>query len=166
MKDKIFSYKFKCVKCGICCTQIPEDVPIFYKDAERIAFHLNLDIKRFLKEYCKLKLHEIISDKNKTIVPLLYIKIINGSCVFYKNGCSIHSVKPYFCKTAPNISLLFQDDNAIKFFKKRCEGFGEGEFYSKKKIKSILAQEIKLETEEFILFNAGLYNDLLILFKD
>lgn len=166
IENKIFSFNFQCVRCGNCCTRLEKGVPLFYKDAKKIALFKNLHLNDFLLQYCELNLHETIVNGHDLRIAGLYLKTSDHTCIFYKNnGCSIHKAKPYYCKSSPFISLLFQDNKTIEAFKKYCKGFGHGNYYNKKKIKSILKREIELEEKEWQLYHSGLYNSLVKLFK-
>ncbi|MFH1288841.1 MAG: YkgJ family cysteine cluster protein [bacterium] len=168
IKDNIFSFKFQCVRCGNCCTMLPEGIPLFYKDAKRIALFLSLSIDAFLLQYCGLVLNQVVIKGQEVKIPVLYLKTFDRICIFYKkcdNECLIQKAKPYVCKAAPLISLPFQNKESAEFLKKHCKGFGNGTYYSKKKVKSIFEQEAKLEEKEWQLFNDGLYDYLINLFS-
>ena len=161
IENRIFPFRFKCVRCGNCCIHLPQGVPLFYEDAYKIALNFNMKLREFITKYCELEVHEIASNGKNLHIPGLYLKTIGLTCIFYKGDrCSINSVKPYYCRSAPFISLLFQSDNAIKFLKNNCKGFGRGPYYSKKKIKALLEREIGLEIKDWELYKKGLFNAL------
>lgn len=162
--SNIFPFKFRCVRCGNCCSHLPKGVPLFYSDCERISKHFAMNLYEFIAKHCELTLHDIMAEDHKINIPSLYLKTFDKRCIFYENGCLIHEVKPYCCKSAPFISLLFHDDNTIEFYKKHCRGFNKGIYYSKEKIKNILKHEIELEEVEWKTFNDGFYETLLKLF--
>lgn len=163
IENRIFPFRFQCVRCGNCCTNLPRGVPLFYMDAYKIALLFNLKVREFIAKYCEFELHEIVSNGNILHIPGLYLKNIGNACIFYRgNGCSINSVKPYNCLSAPFISLLFQSDSAIKYLKSNCKGYGSGSYYSKKRIKMLLEKEARLEIKDFKLFKKGLINRLAI----
>lgn len=162
IENNIFPFRFRCVKCGICCENLSIGVPLFYKDIERIASYENLNLNDFLIQYCKLVIHNVNIKKRKIEIPVLYLKTSKRRCVFYEDkNCLVHKVKPYLCSSSPFVSLLFQDDNFLEFFKNNCKGFGRGAYHSKERIKQILKQEVKLEGKEWKLFKNGLYNNIL-----
>lgn len=164
LENKIFPFKFRCVRCGKCCTQMLTGVPLYYTDIKNISCSIGLKMNAFVKQYCELTLHQIRTGKKILNIPILYLKTTKGKCIFYKsNGCTVHNVKPYCCSAAPFISLLFQDYDMIDFFKKQCNGFGHGTYYNKRKIKQILKKEVELEETEWQLFNNGLYSNLVML---
>lgn len=120
-----------------------------------------MNVYEFIVKHCELTLHEIITTDNQINIPSLYLKTVDKRCIYYENGCLIHEVKPYYCKSAPFISLLFQDENTIEFYKKHCRGFNKGRYYSKLKIKKILMHEVELEEVEWKAFNEGVYETIL-----
>lgn len=161
IESKIFPFRFQCIRCGNCCTHLPQGVPLFYKDAYEIGLNFNMSLRDFVAKYCELETHEITNNGERLHIPGLYLKKIGQTCIFYKdNACSINSVKPYNCQHAPFISLLFQSDTAIKFLKDNCKGFGQGTYYSKNKIKVILDREVGLEINDMELYERGLFNSL------
>ncbi|MGD0819954.1 MAG: YkgJ family cysteine cluster protein [Desulfomonilia bacterium] len=161
IKDKLFPFKFCCVRCGRCCTQMPRGVPLYYSDVENIAHMKGCAPKDFIKCFCELKLHKIINDGETMDIPVLYLKVSKKRCIFYEeNSCMIHKVKPYICEAAPFVSLLFQDDNTVDFFKQKCKGFGHGTYYSRRRIRDIIKQEVKLEEAEWKLFSTGFYDNI------
>jgi Fe-S-cluster containining protein len=134
-------------------------VPLYYSDVERIAFSRDLATDEFMRRYCELTVHRLVTEKADLAIPGLYLQTSEGRCIFYKgDGCGIHDVKPYCCRSSPCISLLFQDDSFIEYFKKECKGFGRGPYYSKRKVKQMLEQEAGLEEAEWRLFNEGLFD--------
>jgi Fe-S-cluster containining protein len=137
-------------------------VPIYHQDAMQIARNLQHNLKEFLSEYCEAVVHNIYDDGKWVTIPVIYLKTIRGACVFLHDGtCSIHLVKPYLCRSAPRISLLFHDQETVEYFRKHCRGFGKGPYYSKDKIRRTLKEEIQLEKRERELFAKGVYAALL-----
>jgi len=137
-------------------------VPLFHTDIQDISGILKTNKGDFINRYCDLIVHKIPNNQNTLRVHAFYLKLFDSRCIFYENnGCAVNDVKPYLCKTAPFISLLFQDSTVIDNFKKRCKGFGHGPYYNKKTIKFMLKQEAKLEKAEWELFNNGFYDNLM-----
>jgi len=133
-------------------------VPIYHQDAIRISRNIQHDLQEFLSMYCEVIVHNIYDGGERVTIPIIYLKTIRGRCVFLNDAtCSIHPVKPYLCRSAPCISLLFHDQKTVESFMKHCRGFGKGPYYSKNKIRRMLKEEIQLEKRERELFAKGVY---------
>lgn len=159
IKKNLFSFNFRCVRCGNCCTHLTKGVPLFYSDVKRIADYKKLNLKDFLLRNCDLNLHEIIIKGQSLTIPGLYLKTFEHTCVFYKDyECLIQKVKPYLCEHSPFISLLFQDSKNIQSFKEYCKGFGQGIYYNKETIRELLEKEIEIEKKELQIYNAWFYD--------
>ena len=105
--------KFKCTKCGKCCTGAPGFVWLSTNDVEKIASFLKISIPAFKKNYTR-------QVKNKTS---LIEDSITFDCIFLKNKkCTIYEARPLQCKAFP-----FWKDNLLSEEKwnsisKICEG--------------------------------------------
>ncbi len=137
-------------------------VPIYHQDAMHIARNLQHNLKGFLSKYCEAIVHNIYDEGKWVTIPVIYLKTIRGCCVFLHDAtCSIHPVKPYLCRSAPCISLVFDDRETVEYFRRHCRGFGKGPYYSKDKIRRMLNEEMKLEKRERKLFTKGVYDGLI-----
>ncbi|MHA1294620.1 MAG: YkgJ family cysteine cluster protein [Promethearchaeota archaeon] len=100
------SLKYKCMKCGICCHEVPGDyvkrIPLYPDEVDKL---IEVAKKRGV-------LFRVIEDlvfpdiKNKKILVVTYrIRLDNetSGCPFYnKNkGCTVHEIKPYACQAYP-----------------------------------------------------------------
>jgi Fe-S-cluster containining protein len=162
IEQNIFAFRHRCLQCGSCCTHMTWGVPIYHQDAMRIARNIRHDLQEFLSKYCKAIVHNIYAEGKRVKIPIIYLKTIRGGCVFLHDAtCSIHSVKPYLCRSAPCTSLWFHDRKTVESFRKHCPGFGKGAYYSKDEIRRALKEEMKLENKERELFAKGVYAALL-----
>jgi Fe-S-cluster containining protein len=137
-------------------------VPIYHQDAIRIARNIRHDLQEFLSKYCKVIVHNIHDEGERVTIPVIYLKTTKGTCVFLHDAkCSIHAVKPYLCRSAPCISLMFHYRETVESYMKHCRGFGIGPYHSKDKIRRMLKKEIALEKRERELFEKGVYAALI-----
>jgi Fe-S-cluster containining protein len=88
---------FSCSMCGDCCrgyggTYVTEE------EAASIARYIGTNMDRFLETYCRW------SGKR----PLLAQKE-DGYCIFWKEKCTIHPVKPSMCRSWPFIRAVLID---------------------------------------------------------
>ncbi|MFX1374372.1 MAG: YkgJ family cysteine cluster protein [Promethearchaeota archaeon] len=139
--------RFKCTRCGNCCTDKSTLVNLTYLDILRIQKGLNLDVNEILEivgfyifekklskdDEKKLVISPIETEKGLAFTALL--KNSEGICYFYnpdKNRCSIYELRPQFCKTFPfSFELLkekkVENDMELKIIytekgKKYCPG--------------------------------------------
>jgi len=100
-------------------------------------------------------------DNESLTVPVVCLQPFEEVCPFLVgNNCTIHLFKPYVCRAAPFISLLFQDKVWISFFKQRCKGFGKGKMHSLDEIRQQLKEEVILEREDLIEYQSGFYKKI------
>ncbi len=96
---------FKCLMCGRCCS-LSDPIAITFRDAERIARHLDITVERFMAKFAK-----------KTESSDSGLSLLSQPCVFYKEGtgCTVHSARPIICRMYPSIAFFFhgklQDNN-------------------------------------------------------
>ncbi len=101
---------FECRQCGDCCrgyggTYVTED------DINRIAAHIGEDPDCFKRRYCQMSAGR----------PVL-AQAENGYCVFHKELCRIHPVKPRMCRRWPFIDAVLEDIQNWKIMGASCPG--------------------------------------------
>ncbi len=98
--------KFKCVCCGICCSQ-----PVMLSEEERLSGLFEIELKTIKEaKYCVLK-----SD---------------GVCPHLENNkCFIHKKRPMMCRKFPLVHTDVNDLKKLGLFLKYsgCQGFNIGE---------------------------------------
>ena len=100
---------FDCQQCGYCC-QGETTVSLNKNDQERMIKHLGLKREEVVRKYWR--------QTGNTI----QMKIVDGHCIFYDNGCTIHEGKPWRCTQWPlHPSILDGQDN-FKIIKESCPG--------------------------------------------
>lgn len=111
--------KFECTGCGKCCTGSPGYVWLRDSEIEKIAEHLQISIKEFLRKYTRL-----VNGK----VSLLEDKK-SFDCVFLKDQkfCTIYNVRPKQCKTYPFWDEVFSSEDAWMEESTRCEGINKSD---------------------------------------
>ena len=116
--------KFTCKKCGACCV-MPEDTVVYASETEykKIARHLNMSFKQFLKKYTRADEGYIVLKPGR-----------HGSCIFYDKGCSIYRVRPIQCRTFPFWFVNLKSQRAWKMRAKTCPGMDNGRLWSVKEI--------------------------------
>lgn len=123
------SEAFDCTMCGVCCegyggTYVTED------DIKAIADFIGEDPEIFRKNYCSY------SDGK----PLLKSGE-DGRCVFFRDKCSIHPVKPRMCREWPFIPAVIKEPGNWELMSDACPGIKTG--IDREKLKSITENELK-----------------------
>lgn len=117
--------RFRCTRCGHCCTGEPGFV--WVNDAELTA------IARLRGE----TLEEVTTRHTRpTRYGLTLREKANGDCVFYDReaGCTIYSVRPRQCRTWPFWESNLETPEAWEETCRVCPGSGQGELISAEEI--------------------------------
>ncbi len=100
---------FACKRCGFCCHG-ETTVSLNREDQERMLAHLQLSHEQALQNYWRC------TD------GIVQMKTVAGACVFYKDGCTLHSARPWRCREWPlTKAILVTKDNLI-IIKDSCPG--------------------------------------------
>ncbi|BCS97123.1 hypothetical protein DSLASN_27550 [Desulfoluna limicola] len=105
---------FQCTQCGECCTgfggtyMTPEDV-------DRIADHIGVSRDEFIETYC-----QVVDG-----MPVIALGD-DGRCVFFRDNCSIHTVKPRMCCAWPFIDAVERVPSNWDLMADACEGIRTG----------------------------------------
>ncbi|MDD2756728.1 MAG: YkgJ family cysteine cluster protein [Methanothrix sp.] len=87
-----------CERCGRCCLE-EKGIAVSIDDCRRIARHLGLSLKRFMRDYTRP--HDLLGEQVGSARMLG--KKEGEPCPFFDNslpGCRIHPVKPQVCVAA------------------------------------------------------------------
>src|SRR5437763_1813995 len=110
--------RFRCTRCGHCCTGEPGFVWVNDEELRAIADFLGEEVEVVRKVHTKLASRGV-SLREKA----------NGDCVFYdrEQGCTVYPVRPRQCRTWP-----FWESNVAtpETWQQTCEvcpGSGQGE---------------------------------------
>ncbi len=117
--------RFRCTKCGNCCTGPPGFVWVNDEEIRAIAGHRGEDLEHVQGLYTRQ------AGRGRSLREKL-----DGECVFYDStaGCTIYPVRPRQCRTWP-----FWESNVIteEAWRQTCEicpGSGKGELISEEEI--------------------------------
>ena len=117
-------FRFKCLRCGTCCTDKNTLVNLTYSDILRIRDGLNLTLEEVIdilgfyvydkeltdEDRKRMVISPMITEKGLAFVGLRKDKM--GSCYFYDNNhkrCKIYDLRPNFCRTFPFEFRIFID---------------------------------------------------------
>ncbi len=110
--------RFRCTRCGKCCTGAPGFVWVDADEQATIADFLGEGRERFLQFYTR-RLARGQSLRERA----------NGDCVFYQRdkGCTIYPVRPRQCRTWPFWESNVRSPQAWQETCAICPGSGTGE---------------------------------------
>ncbi len=105
MKKEIF----KCKRCGHCCHG-ETTVSLDEHDIERMVNHLRLPLAQVTEKYLR------VTGK------VVQMKIVDGHCIFYSDGCRIHPGRPWRCRQWPLHPSILLDENNLSAIRDSCPG--------------------------------------------
>jgi Fe-S-cluster containining protein len=100
---------FVCQQCGYCC-QGETTVSLDNKDQERMVEHLGMEMEEVSQKYWR---------RNGNTIQM---KIIDGHCIFYDNGCTIHPGKPWRCTQWPLHPSILDSRENFEIIRESCPG--------------------------------------------
>jgi Fe-S-cluster containining protein len=117
--------RFRCTRCGHCCTGAPGYVWVTDEEIEAIAEHRQEPLAQTIGLYTRPFRHGR-SLKERA----------NGDCVFWdaKEGCTIYPVRPRQCRTWPFWESNLATPQAWEQTCQVCPGSGQGELISAEEI--------------------------------
>ncbi len=167
--------RFQCQRCGSCCHHkrpqefddliAMEQIRDFWeksnliylteKDVEAISKKTGkraADIVDTLYDYdgCYVKIKDMGS---KVILDLPVMKSKEDTtCIFYKEGCSIYSVRPIACQLFPfrvEEKTLSSGDVLLSInYNPTCPGIGKGKGVDKRKLEKLVVDQFLQRTED------------------
>jgi Fe-S-cluster containining protein len=151
------SFSFECQQCGTCCRGHANGIPLFITDIQRLSRHLGYSVEQFLVKFCSFRLLQ----NREGRLPMLFLRPQQDQCPFLRqNRCLVHSHKPYLCRKAPVVSVLFENANLMRTFKEKCPGFNQGKVISAEEIQGGLQQEWEMEIADKQAYQRGWYEKL------
>lgn len=115
LKDLHHTFKFKCAKCGLCCSDI--DIRLSPHDLLRLSHRLQMPVKEFSKKYT-----DYIIDKEDSFMICCILKT-RPDCVFWtQKGCSVYEDRPLACRIYPIATMYYYNKNAYYITPGKCQG--------------------------------------------
>ncbi|MFZ5765547.1 MAG: YkgJ family cysteine cluster protein [Thermodesulfobacteriota bacterium] len=105
MEENIFA----CKQCGYCC-QGETTVSLDKADLQRMT------------EYLGMPEHEVVEKFLCVTDGIVQMKIVDGHCIFFKNGCTIHPGKPWRCSQWPLHPSILADSANFLAISASCPG--------------------------------------------
>lgn len=101
---------FTCRKCGECCKGYGGTF-ITDRDVELISEYIGVTPADLVEKYCERSGGKPVLARGE-----------NGYCIFWKDVCTIHPVKPRMCAAWPFINALRADINNWRAMASSCPG--------------------------------------------
>jgi len=151
------SFSFECQRCGTCCRGHANGIPLFITDMQRLSRYLGYSVEQFLLKFCSFRLLQ----NREGRLPILLLRQQQDQCPFLRQSiCMVHRHKPYLCRNAPVVSVLFENAHLMRAFKEKCPGFNQGKVISAEEIQSRLQQEWEMEIADKQAYQRGWYTKL------
>ena len=121
---------FVCQQCGYCC-QGETTVSLDKNDQKLMIQHLGMKREEVALKYW-------LQNGNT-----IQMKTVEGHCIFYKEGCTIHAGKPWRCTQWPLHQSMLDDEENFKIIKESCPGINRELSYDdfRKKFSELLKLE-------------------------
>jgi Fe-S-cluster containining protein len=108
---------FSCKRCGFCCHG-ESTVSLDPDDQENMLEVLKISREVALEKYWKINGNEI------------QMNTIDGHCIFYDDGCSVHEGRPWRCRQWPLVPAILLDINNLETIGASCPGIEKTAPYS------------------------------------
>jgi uncharacterized protein len=117
--------RFRCTRCGNCCTGEPGFVWVNDEELTALAELLGEE-REEVEARCTRR-----TERGRTLREKA-----NGDCVFYDRarGCTVYPVRPRQCRTWPFWESTVETPADWEETRKRCPGAGQGELISAEEI--------------------------------
>ena len=125
---------FSCTQCGFCC-QGETTVSLDERDQQRMCSALGLNRKEVEPRYWRVTSGTV------------QMKTVDGHCIFYKEGCTVHSGRPWRCRQWPLHPSILNDESNFTTIADSCPGIKQEIGYAEfcRVLKKILASTDRLE---------------------
>jgi len=109
---------FSCTRCGFCCHG-ETTVSLDKEDQERMICSLGMSKDDVRKRFWRI---------SKSCVQM---KTVDGHCIFYEDGCTVHGGRPWRCAQWPLHPSILSDENNFKTISESCPGIKKEVGYKK-----------------------------------
>ena len=89
---------FSCTRCGYCCRG---ETTVSLDGADQVRMITSLDMRErdVREQYWRISGNSV------------QMKIVDGYCIFYDDGCSVHNGRPWRCAQWPLHPSILDDEN-------------------------------------------------------
>jgi len=107
---------FICQQCGYCC-----------QGETTVSLDVN-DQKRMI-EYLDMERHEVVEKYWRQSGNTIQMKTVDGHCIFYDNGCTVHAGKPWRCTQWPLHPSILESQGNFEIIRESCPGLNRNLTY-------------------------------------
>ena len=100
---------FSCTRCGYCCHG-ETTVSLTQEDQRRMLAALDMSRERVQQTFWRVTSN------------CVQMKVVDGHCIFYQNGCTVHSGRPWRCAQWPLHPSILTDENNFYTIAESCPG--------------------------------------------
>jgi uncharacterized protein len=109
---------FSCTRCGYCCHG-ETTVSLDEIDQQKMLDFLEISREEAFAEFWRL---------NDRVVQM---KVKEGHCIFFKDGCTIHKARPWRCRQWPMVPAILYDRVNLQTIQESCPGLNKEATYEK-----------------------------------
>ena len=103
---------FTCQRCGYCC-QGETTVSLDEDDQRRMVQALGLSREEVRERYWRVT------------GSVVQMKVVDGHCIFYDQGCTVHQGRPWRCAQWPLHPSMLSDQDNFETIKASCPGINQ-----------------------------------------
>ena len=100
---------FSCTRCGYCCHG-ETTVSLDLSDQRRMVEELQMERSEVADAFWRI---------SKNVVQM---KIVDGHCIFYQDGCTVHKGRPWRCAEWPLHPSILLDVSNYTAIAESCPG--------------------------------------------
>ena len=100
---------FSCKRCGFCCHG-ETTVSLDAMDQERMLQYLGISREEAFARFWRQSENQV------------QMRTVNGHCIFFENGCSVHPGRPWRCRQWPLVPAICVDRSALAAIRDSCPG--------------------------------------------
>jgi len=124
---------FECKQCGFCCQGVTT-VSLDDRDVDQMLKYFRRDRSEVATKYWRIT------------GRIIQMKTVNGCCIFYDQGCTIHDGKPWRCRQWPLHPSILHDKTSFQTIRDSCPGINRELSYEEfcAKLSSLLNDTTKI----------------------
>lgn len=124
---------FSCTRCGYCCQG-------------ETTVSLDDDDQRTMCEVLGMSREEVAEKYWRITGNVVQMKTVEGHCVFYDQGCTVHHGRPWRCREWPLHPSILSDENNFQTISDSCPGIRKKHSYEQfcSALKASLAKKEKI----------------------
>lgn len=108
----LVSQIFACTRCGSCCHG-ETTVSLNADDRKRMVEALHQPEERVRQTFWRVTGNTV------------QMKVIDGHCIFYEDGCKVHDGRPWRCGQWPLHPSILDDENNFHTISESCPGINK-----------------------------------------